>query len=80
LYTVSHEKDQKYYSFIKLANVCRSSKFLHPWIQQEICYKTIVMFPPHINYQVRMYTAIQSSLIILPLQTYIEIRLIFYLL
>jgi len=46
IYTVSQNKP----TILLIHNlVCQFSKFFHLWIQQEICNKTLVMFPT-INY------------------------------
>jgi len=36
---------QPYYTCINLKNVGQFSKFFYLWIQQEICNKTLIMFP-----------------------------------
>jgi len=38
------KKDQWYFSFITLQNVCRCKKFFHIWIQQEIFNKIVVTY------------------------------------
>jgi len=42
------KKDQRYFPVITWPNVGRFS-FFHHWIQQEICNKTLVIFPPNLN-------------------------------
>jgi len=49
LYTVS-QKDAALHSCITMAYVNRFLKFFHSWIQQRICNRTLVIFPPHLTY------------------------------
>jgi len=49
-YTLWVKKDQRYYSFVTLANVDEFPIFFHLWIQQEICNKTLSCFSPHVNH------------------------------
>jgi len=68
-YTLWVKKDQRYYSFITLANVDQFSKFFHIWIQQEICNQTLSGFPPHVNYVATLpCETYNATFIILPLQ------------
>jgi len=44
IHTLWVKKDQRYFSFIYLPNVCWFSKFFRLWIPHEICNKTPIMF------------------------------------